>query len=171
MVQQRRPWSQIFLLVCSLLGAAMAIYLTAVHYNEGVPLFCSNSGVVNCGLVLSSPYALVPGTSIPISIPGLAWCVIMAMLAIVGLRTQPVWLRPAQFIWALVGILTALYLVYVEIVRLHAICAWCSTLHVLILLTFLVTLVRLTSPAPEPEQLEAENAHSEKVESTHPPVR
>ncbi len=166
MVQQRRAWSQIFLLVCSLLGIAIATYLTAVHYNEGVPLVCSGSGLVNCGLVLSSPYSVVPGTTIPISIPGLAWCVIMAALAIVGLRTQPRWLRPAQFAWALLGILTVLYLVYAEIVRLHAICAWCSALHVLILLMFLVTLVRLTSPDLEPGELEPEAVRDEEATST-----
>ncbi len=171
MVQQRRAWSQIFVLVCSLLGVAIAIYLTAVHYNEGVPLVCSSSGVVNCGLVLSSPYAVVPGTSIPISIPGLAWCAIMAVLAIVGLRAQPRWLRPAQFAWALVGMLTVLYLVYAEIVRLHAICAWCSVLHVLILLIFLVTLVRLTSPSSEPEEFEAENVQGNETEAVRPPLR
>ena len=156
MIQQRRALSQIFLLACSLAGAVIAIYLTAVHYSESVPLFCSGSGVVNCGLVLSSPYAVVPGTSIPISVPGLLWCAVMAALAIVGLRlrAQPRWLRPAQFAWALVGMLTVLYLVYVEIVRLHAICAWCSALHVLILLMFLVTLVRLTSPATEEVEME-----------------
>ena len=168
MVRQRRAWSQIFLLICSLLGVAIAIYLTAVHYNEGVPLVCSGSGVVNCGLVLSSSYAVVPGTSIPISIPGLSWCAIMATLAIVGLSTPPAWLRPAQFAWALLGMLTVLYLVYAEIVRLHAICAWCSVLHVLILLMFLVTLVRLTSPDLEPGELETESVRDEEAESVRP---
>jgi len=169
MLQQRRAWSQIFLLVCSLAGAAIAIYLTAVHYNESVPLFCSGSGVVNCGLVLSSPYGVVFGTSIPTSVPGLAWCLVMAALSIVGLRTQPRWLRPVQFAWALVGLLTALYLVYVEIVRLHAICAWCSALHVLILLMFLVTLVRLTSP--QAEEIEMEDVEGEETEDARSSVQ
>ena len=170
-MQQRRSWSQVFLLVCSLVGVAIAIYLTAVHYIEGVPLVCSGSGVVNCGLVLSSPYSVVPGTSIPISIPGLAWCAVMAALAIVGLRTQARWLPPVQFAWALVGMLTVLYLVYAEIVRLHAICAWCSGLHVLILLMFLVTLIRLTSPAPELAELETESEHGDEVEKVRPHSR
>ena len=164
-MQQQRSWSQIFLLVCSLVGVAIAIYLTAVHYNESVPLVCSGSGLVNCALVLSSPYSVVPGTTLPISIPGLAWCLVMASLAIVGLRIQPRWLRPAQFAWTLLGLLTILYLVYVEIVRLHAICAWCTALHVLILLMFLVTLVRLTSPTSEPESVELE---PEKENAHHP---
>jgi len=171
MVQQRRGWSQVILLVCSLAGAAIAIYLTIVHYNEVVPLFCSGSGVVNCGLVLSSPYGVVFGSSIPTSVPGLAWCLVMAALAIVGLRAQPRWLRPAQFAWALIGLLTALYLVYVEIVRLHAICAWCSALHVLILLMFLVTLVSLTSSAPESDEFEAGDVEGEEADAVHPPVK
>jgi uncharacterized membrane protein len=170
-VQRRGSWSQIFLLVCSLAGAGIAIYLTVVHYNESVPLVCSGSGVVNCALVLSSPYSVVPGTLIPISIPGLAWCAIMAALAIVGLNAQPRWLRPTQFAWALVGMLTVLYLVYTEIVRLHAICAWCTALHVLILLMFLVALLRLTAPAPESMEFETENAHDDVVESARPPAR
>lgn len=171
MIEQRRAWSQFFLLVCSLVGAVIAVYLTVVHYSEAVPLFCSGSGVVNCGLVLSSPYGVVFGTSIPTSVPGLAWCLVMAALAVVGLRAQPRWLRPAQFTWALVGLLTALYLVYVEIVRLHAICAWCSALHVLILLMFLVTLVRLTSTTPETEEVEAEDVQEKETDAVHPPVK
>ncbi len=171
MLQSRRAWSQVFLLVCSLIGAVVTIYLTVVHYNEAVPLFCSGSGLVNCGLVLSSPYGVVFGTSIPTSLPGLAWCLVMAALAIVGLRAQPRWLRPAQFTWALIGLLTALYLVYVEIVRLHAICAWCSALHVLILLMFLVTLVRLASPTPEPDEFETEGVEGEEADVVHPPLK
>jgi uncharacterized membrane protein len=54
-------------------------------------------------------------------------------------------IRWAQFIWALSGLLVVLYLVYAEIVRLHTICAWCTALHVLILLMFLITLFQLQS--------------------------
>jgi uncharacterized membrane protein len=163
MKRQPRSWGQVLLLVCSLAGAGIAIYLTAVHYNENVPLVCSGNGLVNCALVLSSPYSVVPGTSIPISIPGLAWCAVMAALAIVGLNAQPGWLRPAQFAWALLGLLTVLYLVYIEIVRLHAICAWCTALHVLILLMFLVTLLRLASSAEIPGRLQGHSFPAERA--------
>ena len=141
-LQQAR--GQLSLLLLSLVGAGISVYLTAVHY-ENAPLICSNSGAVNCARVLSSPYSVVAGTNVPISVPGLAWCLVLAALAVVGLRAEmmPRWLRIAQFLWALVGILTVLYLVYVEIVLLHSICAWCTALHVLILLVFLITLVQL----------------------------
>lgn len=158
--------SQVFLLILSLIGVGIAIYLTSVHY-ENVPLVCSDSGLVNCTRVLSSPYSVIPGTSLPITLPGMCWCVISAALAIFGLISKSgLWqrrIRIAQFTWALTGMLTVLYLVYVEIVRLHTICAWCTALHVSILLMFLITLVQIQSlpsdivSSAEYEGEEAEN--------------
>ena len=140
----QRSKAQFFLLVCSLAGVGIAIYLTSVHY-ENVPLVCSDKGLVDCARVLSSPYSVVPGTSIPITIPGLFWALVSAGLAVFALYrgSERRWIRVAQFAWALVGMLTVLNLVYVEIVRLHTICAWCTAMHVLILLMFLVTIVQL----------------------------
>jgi len=153
----RRSRVQLALLVLSVIGIGIAIYLTAVHY-ENVPLICSASGLVDCARVLSSTYSVVPGTTIPISVPGLAWCIVSGGLAIVGLRLQPVprWLRISQFALSLSGILVVLYLVYVEIVRLHTICAWCTGLHVIILAMFLITLVQLQEPQGDVEA-EGEN--------------
>jgi uncharacterized membrane protein len=37
---------------------------------------------------------------------------------------------------------TAIYLVYVEIVQLGAVCIWCSGAHLLVLLIFLIALPR-----------------------------
>jgi uncharacterized membrane protein len=160
MKQIQRSKSQVLLLALSLLGVAIAIYLTTVHY-ENIPLVCSESGLINCVRVLSSPYSVVPGTSLPITIPGLGLCVASAALAIVGLFAATGlwqrWIRIAQFAWALAGLLAVLYLVYVEIVRLHTICAWCTALHVLILLMFLITLVQLQSlPSTSVVELEKE---------------
>lgn len=148
----QRSRSQFFLLALSLLGVSITIYLTSVHY-ENVPLVCSESGLINCARVISSSYSVVPGTAVPITIPGFAWCVVAASLAIAGLiSTSGLWqrrIRWAQFIWALSGMLVVLYLVYAEIVRLHTICAWCTALHVLILIMFLITLVQLQSMPSE----------------------
>lgn len=148
----RRSGDQVLLLLLSVVGAGIAIYLTTVHYAH-VPLVCSTTGFIDCARVVSSPYSLVPGTTIPITIPGLAWCVVSAALAIAGLRLLPehYWVRVAEFIWFLLGIFTALYLVYVELVLLHSLCAWCTALHVIILIMFLVALVRLPRPESEAE--------------------
>ena len=154
------------LLLLSLIGTGTALYLTAVHY-EHLPLLCSASGLVNCERVTSSPYSVLFGTTIPITVPGLGWTLISAALAIVGLRTASspsgIFSRVvlAQFVWSLLGLLTVIYLVYVEIVLLHTICAWCTGLHVTILVMFLLTLVLLLSGSAEAEEQDEEEGHNE----------
>jgi uncharacterized membrane protein len=147
-------WGQLLLLILSLAGAGIAVYLTAVHY-ENAPLICSTRGLIDCSRVLSSPYSVVPGTTVPITVPGLAWCVVSAVLAIVGLRLLQPQVRhriqQAQFAWSLLGMLTVLYLVYVELVLLHTICAWCTGLHVIILIMLLTTIVQVQQREDEAE--------------------
>jgi uncharacterized membrane protein len=152
MRNRRNSTGQLLLLLLSFVGAGIAIYLTFVHY-ENIPLLCSSSGVVDCARVLSSSYSLIPGTTIPITVPGLGWCLVMGVLAIAALRLGSArrTILVAQFAWSVVGILTVLYLVYVELVRLHTICAWCTALHVVILLMLLITIVQLQQVEPEAE--------------------
>lgn len=149
------------LLLLSLVGAGIAFYLTAVHY-EHVPLLCSANGIVDCQRVTSSAYSVVPGTSLPITVPGIGWALVSAVLAILGLRAQANNRRLARIycIWSLLALLFVLYLVYVEIVLLHAICAWCTGLHIVVLATFLITLVQLLSPSPEADEHENEEPSS-----------
>ncbi len=141
----RRSGSQLALLVLALLGMADAIYLTLAHYDSQISLVCSDSGFVNCTRVITSKYSYIPGTTLPISLAGLGWCLVVVGLALAGLflGSERRSLRVTQFVWTLLGMLTVLYLVYVEIVLLRNLCAWCTVLHGLILLMFLIALVRL----------------------------
>lgn len=129
------------------LGVALSIYLTVVHYAR-VPLICSTSGLINCERVLSSPYSSVAG--IPISAGGLIWFAVSGGLAALALwvRREPAWLQPTQVVWSLFGLATVLYLVGVEALALGVICAWCTALHVLILTTLVLSVVR--SPVTRP---------------------
>jgi uncharacterized membrane protein len=156
MTYLRRSGAQIALLVLALIGAGIAIYLTAVHY-QGAPLVCSNTGLIDCSRVLSSPYSVVPGTSIPISIPGLAWCIVAAILAGASIW-QPELRMPrlAMLGWTLVGLLTVFYLVYAEIVLLHTICIWCTSLHAIILVMLLISVTQLQTPDYDEDELEEE---------------
>lgn len=163
----QRSRCQALLLVLSLLGVGITIYLTSVHY-ENVPLVCSETGLINCTRVISSSYSVVPGTTLPITIPGFGWCVVSAALAVAGLfASRGFWqsrIRVAQFAWASAGLLVVLYLVYVEIVRLHTICAWCTALHVIILLVFLISLVQMQSlPSESTSSTETEIEESESM--------
>jgi len=150
----RRTAGMLAVLATSLAGVGIAAYLTLVHY-AGVPLACSTTLVIDCARVTSSVYSVVPGTAIPITIPGIGWFVVSGALALAVLAS--LWngqpdshnVRVAHLIWSGVGLVVALYLVYVELVKLHRICAWCTVVHLLILLTFLITLYRIEAlPAP-----------------------
>jgi len=133
---------QWLLLALSIIGAGIAIYLTAVHY-EHVPLLCSTQGIINCERVTSSAYSVVPETALPITIPGLAWFIVTAALAIVGLRSEQRGVRIAELIWTILGMLAVLYLVYAEIVQLHAICAWCTGVHAIIFVSFIIAIIEV----------------------------
>src|SRR5215469_14521395 len=165
----QRSGSQVLLLVLSLVGVGIAIYLTLVHY-ENAPLVCSDNGLINCARVLSSSYSVVPGTSVPITLPGLGWSVVSAALAAFALYggAGRRWIGLTQFAWALLGLLSILYLVYVEIVRLRTICAWCTGFHVLVLLTFLVTVVQLQAQGSDSSEPETETREEESVAGTLP---
>jgi uncharacterized membrane protein len=130
----RRP-TRALLVGLSLAGLAISAYLTSVHY-ESVPLACTTSGTVNCTKVLHSSYAEIAG--IPVSVFGLAWFAVMAVLA----------LRPpsaALLAWAGVGVLTVLWLVFVELFRVDAICLWCTAAHVCVLAILGVVLVEAST--------------------------
>lgn len=118
-------------------GAAVSIYLTVLHYVGVVP-GCPVTGPINCDAVLTSPYAVIAGTSIPTSAAGIAWFLISAAL----------WTRPVgsvQLAWAGLGLLTVVYLVFLEIVRIGAICLWCTGAHVLVVVIFLLALTIVSS--------------------------
>src|ERR1051326_7555985 len=88
MATMRRSVRPIFLLALAVVGAIISLYLASVHY-QNVPLVCSTQGFVDCERVLSSSYSVVPGTSIPVSVPGLLWFIVAGALAFVILRLAP----------------------------------------------------------------------------------
>jgi uncharacterized membrane protein len=140
-------WGAVLLAALAVIGLGVAAYLTSVHY-AGTALICSDKGTINCELVLSSAYSVIPGTSLPITVPGMAYFLVSLVLALGQLRRPGNYgLRQAHAAWAGLGLLTALYLVFVELVELRTICLWCTSVHVVILLTLLLTIWRLY-PAP-----------------------
>lgn len=128
-------------LVLSLIGVGTSVYLTIVHYSPAA-LVCSSSGFINCGQVLNSSYALIAGTTIPTAVAGILW-----FLVIIGLRVarsakkDSNLLATLQLLWAAIGVLAALDLIYAEIVKINAICLWCTVVHVLVFLILILTLI------------------------------
>lgn len=126
------PRLQLVGLVAGVAGLLVSIYLTLLHYAGVVP-GCPVTGPINCDAVLSSSYALIGGTSIPTSAAGILWFALSSVI----------WLRPfgrPHLASSALGLFTVLYLVFIEIVRIGAICLWCTAAHVLVVVIFLAAL-------------------------------
>jgi uncharacterized membrane protein len=124
--------------VASLLGLGIAVYLTFVHF-AAAQLVCSASGAIDCERVLGSGYAVIGGSQVPTSAAGIVW---FAGAAVLGVLHR----RRALQAWSVIGLATVLYLVFIEIVQVGAICIWCTAAHALVLVIFLLT---VTVPAPQ----------------------
>lgn len=133
----------------SLLGLAVSIYLTIDHY-AGVSPYCSTHGLVNCEKVTTSAQSVVLGI-FPVPVLGLAFFVGMLVLQHPAAWRAPWpairWLRLASVV---VGLGFVCYLIYTELFTLDAICLWCTSVHAITVLLFIVTVfgTALATPAP-----------------------
>jgi uncharacterized membrane protein len=135
--------------LASLAGLGVSVYLTIVHYSA-IPLVCTTSGTVSCERVLSSGYAVIAGTALPTSAAGIGWFAVSEALAIGQLTGRASRLMTRlQVAWSALGLLTVLFLVFVEIAILGAICLWCTAAHALVLVTFLLAITVWQSAAVE----------------------
>lgn len=109
------------MLFLALLGTLVAAYLTWVHFNAG-SLVC---GLGDCHTVQSSAYATIG--PVPVAALGLGmYLLVLAanVLAAQGLVAQgPAW--SVAFAALLAGLVYALYLTWLEVAVIRAICQWC----------------------------------------------
>ncbi len=138
------PWVRWTALVLSLAGLGVSIYLTIAHYTSSAILACSNRGVIDCAKVTTSPQSVVFGI-FPVAVLGLAFYVFM-----VAINTPWAWRAQLPVIWwaRLGGIVTGmgfvLYLLYAEIIQIGNICLWCTSVHVITFLLFVLLVFAAT---------------------------
>ena len=116
--------------VISVLGTAISAYLTYEHFTASTTLACSDSGTINCLKVTTSRWSEVAG--VPVAVAGLAFFLAMMLLCAPGRFAADLGLL--RLVGVLVGTVTVLWLVYVEIFLVDAICLWCTAVHVLTVL-------------------------------------
>lgn len=120
-------------------GLAIAAYLTIVHYAGGSPVCAIAHG---CDVVQKSRYASLVG--IPVAVLGLGgYAAILASL----LRDDDLG-RSATAFAALTGFGFSVWLTYVEVARLDAICIWCVGSAVCMTALAVLSVSRLMAPAP-----------------------
>ena len=121
----------------ALLGAAIAAYLTYVHYSHTSPI-CTTGG---CEKVQTSKYAELGG--IPVALLGL---LAYAAIIVTTLRRGV----PAAFagvLIALTGVAFSGYLLWAQVVPIGALCQWCVGNDLVITVVAVLCVARvLTEP-------------------------
>jgi uncharacterized membrane protein len=133
-------WLWLSTLVLSVLGLADAAYLTIDHFTDNATLVCQANSVVNCQKVTTSAESVVFG--IPVAVLGLVFFIAMVALTLPrSWRPQYSLLRWARLGAVSVGVLFVAYLVASELVLIHAICEFCTGVHVITLALFVLIIV------------------------------
>lgn len=126
------------ILALAIVGAAIAAYLTYVHYADVSPI-CTTGG---CEKVQRSSYAKLAG--VPVALLGLvAYCAIAATTFRRGVVAATI-----GVVLALGGAAFSAYLLWAQLGPIGAICQWCLGNDLVIALVAVLSIVRL---ATEPE--------------------
>jgi uncharacterized membrane protein len=142
-IREANQWLDIAIPVLSIIGLGVSIYLTYVEFTHTRAL-CGPVG--DCNAVQSSPYAKLFGV-LPIGLVG--------TIGYIAILFAWIWRRfrtdslariagPAMFGMALFGTLFSIYLTYLELFVIHAVCIWCLSSAIIITLLMLLNMPSIT---------------------------
>lgn len=126
----------IILAVLDILGLLVAGYLTVVEVGGGVP-FCGP--IKGCAEVALSEYARIGG--VPVAVFGVLLSVVLLSLALAWWKTDIYGLLLGHYGLSLVGVIFDGYFLYLQVFVIKAVCIWCVTYEVSLLLRFLIALI------------------------------
>jgi uncharacterized membrane protein len=133
-------------LVVALLGLAVSAYLTVEHFTSPAVLACPEGATINCAKVTSSTWSFLLG--VPVALLGLLFFAAMALLVSpAGWRRRR--LDGLRVAGAAAGVVMALYLVWVELFRVDALCLWCTGAHLCAIGLLATVLWRVANRAPD----------------------
>jgi uncharacterized membrane protein len=126
----------------SVLGLLVSIYMTIYKLTHNDVMCIGNGG---CSVVNNSSYSAIYG--IPVALVGVGGYLSILAVLLLEKRNPTGFLRDNAtmilFGITLMGFLFTLYLVYVEVVLLKALCPFCVTSQITMTLIFIVSVVRL----------------------------
>jgi uncharacterized membrane protein len=123
--------------ITSIAGLGASVYLTIVHYSTGLTLACPQTKTFNCEKVTTSAESKVFG--IPVAVLGLAFFIGMLALSLPwAWRTTSRLVAPLRLGSVVIGIGFVFYLLHAELFDIHAICLWCSSVHLLTFVLFVI---------------------------------
>jgi uncharacterized membrane protein len=134
----------LILAVLDVIGLAIALYLSVVELGGGVPVCGPLHG---CETVAQSEYSRIAG--VPVAVYGVGLSLLLLTLAVTWWRTNLYGLLLAHYGLSLAGVIFEIYFIYVQIAVIRAVCVWCTTYGLSLILRFVVALiVWLRQPRP-----------------------
>jgi uncharacterized membrane protein len=134
-------WLQLVSFALAIVGLAISAYETYAHFNGSHLAGCpaGGNGTFNCTAVITSPQSMVFGT-IPVAVLGLLFYV-----AAVPLFSPWLWkmrwgaVHQLRLASAIVGMGFVMYLIYAELYQIGDICEYCTGVHIVTFLLFVIT--------------------------------
>jgi len=133
-------WLYRISIALALLGLAVSIYMTIFKLTDNEKMCIGNGG---CSKVNSSVYAEIDG--IPVALFGVGGYAVIAALLFMEDRNQFLEENGTMILFglALIGFLFTLYLIYVELALIHALCPFCLTSQISMTILFILSIIRL----------------------------
>jgi uncharacterized membrane protein len=127
-------------LALAVLGLLVSIYMTIFKLTENPNMCLGNGG---CSTVNSSRYAEING--IPVAVIGVGGYLAILLLLVLEQRIPFLTENGPMIVFglALFGFLFTLYLIYVEVALIHALCPFCVTSQITMTILFVLSVIRL----------------------------
>ena len=124
----------------AILGMLVSIYMTIYKLTDNQKMCLGNGG---CSIVNSSRYAEFHG--IPVAVIGVAGYLAIAIALLLERRSAFFETNGVMLVFGLTlgGFLFTIYLIYVELALIHALCPFCITSQITMTLLFIIAVTRL----------------------------
>ncbi len=132
------------LAVLDLIGLAIALYLSVVELSGGVPVCGPIHG---CEEVARSEYSRIGG--IPVAVFGVVLSLVLLTLAVALWRTDLYALLLTHYGLSLAGVLFEGYFLYLQVFVIGAVCIWCTTYGLSLILRFVIALIVWARGSPQ----------------------
>ena len=131
-------------LLAAVVGLGAAVYLTYIKLADVSPVCLPGGG---CETVAQSEYSSIFG--VPVAAFGVAFSAVLIATILAWLRSRDRRLVYASYALGLFGIVFVAYLTYLELFVIHAVCTWCVTYAVCVIVGWVAAALVLRW-APEP---------------------
>lgn len=135
----------LILAVLDIAGLAIASYLSVVELAGSAPVCGPIKG---CEEVARSEYSRIGG--VPVAVYGVGLSLVLLTLAIAWWKLDLYGLLLAHYALSMAGVIFEVYFLYLQLFVIHAVCIWCTTYGLSLILRFVIAfIVWVRQPPPQ----------------------